>query len=287
MKKIIVTGSKGQLGSELNDLAIKYPEYEFVFCDKDTLDIADENAVNIFFSKHKPEFVINCAAYTAVDLAEKEREQAMLINAFAVGVLAKAAASINCKLIHISTDYVFDGNANEPYGTSAPTNPVNYYGLTKLEGEKQAINNNPNSIIIRTSWVYSAYGKNFVKTMLRLMNEREGLGVVADQYGSPTYAADLAQAIMHIIVSNNYNPGIYHYANSGIINWHQFAEAIKDISGSNCTVNAITTADYPTLAARPKYSAFDTSKIVEVYKLTIPQWRQSLEICLAKISAKQ
>lgn len=287
MKKIIVTGSKGQLGSELNELSINYPEYKFAFCDKDTLDISDENAVNIFFSKHEPDFVINCAAYTAVDLAEKERELAMLINANAVGVLAKAAASINCKFIHISTDYVFDGNANEPYGTSATTNPVNYYGLTKLEGEKQAINNNPNSIIIRTSWVYSAYGKNFVKTMLRLMNEREGLGVVADQYGSPTYAADLAQAIMHIIVSNNYKTGIYHYANSGIINWHQFAEAIKDISGSNCTVNAITTADYPTPAARPKYSAFDTSKIVEVYKLIIPQWRQSLEICLAKLSAKE
>ena len=280
---ILVTGANGQLGSELRDIAPNFPQYSFLFVGRDELDITDERSVNELFAGNAFYACINCAAYTAVDKAEAEQDAAFAANAKAVGILAKASAGSGTKFIHISTDYVFDGQGQEPYLESQPTSPVNFYGQTKLAGEEAAIKENPESLIIRTSWVYSHHGKNFVKTMLRLMSERESIGVVADQLGSPTYAADLAEAIMIILSSDNFQPGIYHYSNQGIISWHQFAEAIKEISGSSCTVNAIKTTDYPTPAARPAYSAFNTQKIRNSYGIEIPAWRNSLEKCIGKM----
>lgn len=283
MAKILVTGANGQLGSELRDLAKNATNLEFKFTDSDTMDISNEDSVMAVFNEYQPDWCINCAAYTAVDNAENDRERSMLVNATAAGYLAKASHSTGSKFIHISTDYVFPGNANTPYKEDDDTKPVNYYGLTKLEGEKLVKQSNPEAVIIRTSWVYSYYGKNFVKTMLRLMAERAQIGVVADQFGSPTYAADLAIAILKIVTAEKFVAGIFNFSNTGIINWHQFAQAIKEISGSKCIVNAIASTDYPTPAARPAYSAFDTSKIANTYGIVPPHWRHSLEICLNKL----
>jgi dTDP-4-dehydrorhamnose reductase len=219
-----------------------------------------------------------------VDKAESDRDTAIHINATAVGELAAACKIYGAGFIHFSTDYVFNGEANKPYTEGDATDPVNFYGLTKLMGERAALENNPETIIIRTSWVYSSYGKNFVKTMLRLMSEKESIGVVADQFGSPTYAADLAAAVMQAIVSGNNRPGIYHYCNEGIISWHEFATAIKTFSGSGCIVNAIDTAAYPTPAKRPHFSALNTQKIKDVFQLQIPGWKESLQRCMDKLS---
>ncbi|RYD76206.1 MAG: dTDP-4-dehydrorhamnose reductase, partial [Sphingobacteriales bacterium] len=219
-------------------------------------------------------------AYTAVDKAETEKETAIAINAIAVGHLAALCKQYNARFIHFSTDYVFSGNADKPYEPTDTTDPVNYYGLTKLMGEQQAFENNEETIVIRTSWVYSSFGKNFVKTMLRLMAEKDAIGVVSDQVGCPTYAADLANAVMQIVQSNNTEAGIYHYCNKGIISWFDFATAIKEIADSNCIVNPIQTKDYPTPAKRPGYSALDTQKIQDKFSIEIPHWRQSLERCI-------
>jgi dTDP-4-dehydrorhamnose reductase len=279
-KNILVTGANGQLGMEFRDLQKKYPAYNFLFVDRSELPIEDVQAVANYFTSNNIDFCINCAAYTAVDKAESEKELSMSINATSVGTLAAACAKHNCWFIHFSTDYVFNGTADHPYTESASTDPVNFYGQTKLAGEKEAILNNDDTIIIRTSWVYSRHGKNFVKTMLRLFAEKESISVVADQHGSPTYAADLAAAVMHIISGARLQPGIYHYANQGVISWYEFAVAIKELTGSACEVKAINTIDYPTPAARPAYSAFDTSRIREVYGLSIPTWKESLAIML-------
>lgn len=284
-KKILVTGANGQLGSELRELAAGYPQFDFNFTDYQELSIIDEDAINKFFDEYKPDFSINCAAYTAVDKAEDpaERELVDKLNADAVGFLAKACKKHNTKFVHVSTDYVFDGNGTEPYKTDAPTEPVSVYGITKLAGEKQAFEHT-NVIIIRTAWVYSSFGKNFVKTMMNLMNTKPSLNVVSDQYGTPTYAADLASAIMQIIASGKWEPGIYHYTNEGMINWFDFAVAIRDNMGSKCEVNAIPTSGYPTPAKRPAYSVLDKSKIKEVYDIKIPDWEDSLKICMQKLS---
>lgn len=282
-RSVLVTGANGQLGMELREISSSYPGYNFVFVSRQELDITNAQAIQELFANNDFEACINCAAYTAVDKAEQEKDLALAANAIAVGILAKACCVNNVKFIHISTDYVFDGSATEPYLESQAVNPVNFYGQTKLNGEAAALKENAQSMVIRTSWVYSYYGKNFVKTMLRLMSERESIGVVADQVGGPTYAADLAKAIMHIISSGRFVPGIYHYANQGVISWYEFATAIKEISGSRCEVNAINTADYPTPAARPAYSAFNTNKIRNEYQLEIPDWRSSLEKCIGKL----
>ncbi|MGC4235196.1 MAG: dTDP-4-dehydrorhamnose reductase [Niabella sp.] len=284
-KKILVTGSNGQLGSEIRELSNRYPEYIFLFTDKEELSIIDEKAVNTFFDEHQPAFCINCAAYTAVDKAEDPAERPLVeaLNADAAGYLAKACARHHAKLIHISTDYVFDGNSTVPYKETDITEPTSVYGITKLSGEQQAMAYT-DSIIIRTAWVYSPYGKNFVKTMLHLMHNKPHISVVSDQYGTPTYAADLAAVIMQIVASDKWYPGVYHYTNEGQISWYEFALAIKEITGAACEVKAIPTSEYPTPARRPAWSVLDKSKIREVYSIAIPGWRKSLEACISKIS---
>ncbi|MBI3719628.1 MAG: dTDP-4-dehydrorhamnose reductase [Sphingobacteriales bacterium] len=278
---ILVTGANGQLGKELQDLAPSYSSFKFIFLSREDLPIHHFELVRNFFEATKPDYCINCAAYTGVDKAESEKELAFRVNGEAVGVLAAVCKKFDTKFIHISTDYVFDGTATVPYTETSTTNPVNLYGASKLEGETQALHYNPDCIIIRTSWVYSSYGKNFVKTMLRLMSERNEVKVVDDQFGSPTYAADLAKAILDII--SNYKPGIYHYSNDGVISWYDFAVAIKTISNSNCAVHAIPTSQYPLPAKRPHYSVFNKEKIIQTFQLEIPGWKESLKKCLDKL----
>lgn len=282
---ILVTGSNGQLGSELRELAQDYPQYKFVFFSRSELAIENAEEVERAFALLHPNFVINCAAYTAVDKAEAEKEQALAVNATAVALLAKTSKKHGAKFIHVSTDYVFDGTSREPLREDAPVSPVNFYGATKLKGEEEAQKENADSIIIRTSWVYSFYGKNFLKTMLRLMAEKESISVVADQWGSPTYAADLAEAILHIIESGNWQPGIYHFSNEGVINWAQFADEIRKLSNSACKVQYITTEEYPTPARRPAYSVMDKSKILSAYGIMIKPWQVSLQACLQKLKS--
>jgi len=279
---ILVTGANSQLGNELHVIAPQFPYCQFLFVTKAELDITNFNSIIKYFKGHSVDYCINCAAYTAVDKAETDEDQAYLINADAVAILAKICSQNNAQLIHISTDYVFDGTATQPYKETDTTNPVSVYGQSKLHGEELAIKHCPNAIIIRTSWLYSSFKNNFVKTMLRLMKEKESIHVVNDQFGCPTYAADLALAIMRIIRSkkSKVNPGIYHYTNAGITNWYEFAVAIKKITGSNCIVDPITTAQYPTAAKRPAYSVLDTAKIAATFPVEIPNWELSLEKCL-------
>lgn len=280
---ILVTGANGQLGKELKQLAPSFPQYDFIFLSREDLPIHHFETVRHYFKTYQPQYFINCAAYTAVDRAEQEKDLAFQVNGEAVGVLAAVCKENNCRFIHISTDYVFDGTATTPYKETFPPHPVNTYGASKLEGEKQALQFNPGSIIIRTSWVYSEFGKNFVRTMVKLMKEKEEINVVNDQVGSPTYAADLAEVILQIIASGNWHPGIYNFSNKGIINWYDFAVAIKELNKSNCKVNPISTAQYPTPAKRPVYSVLDSSKIQETYGIQLKDWRESLRICLSRL----
>ncbi len=282
-QKILVTGANGQLGKELERLAPSFPSFEFIFLSKDDLPIDDAQKVQTIFAKHQPRYLINCAAYTAVDKAEQEKELAFRINGEAVGVLAVFSKKNNARFIHISTDYVFDGEAAAPYTEDSPVNPQSVYGASKLEGEKQALGKNPDSLIIRTSWVYSAFGKNFVKTMLRLFKEKDEISVVDDQLGSPTYAADLAAVIMQIIASGQWHAGIYNYSNEGVISWFDFATLIKELSGSSCTINPIPTTQYPTPAKRPAYSVLNKGKIQNTFGIPLKDWRTSLKDCLARL----
>jgi dTDP-4-dehydrorhamnose reductase len=287
-KGILVTGANGQLGNELKELATLYPQFEFIFSGKENLPIQHFEQVRNFFKVTHPQYCINCAAYTAVDKAEDEKELAFRINGEAVSILAAVCKEYNTKFIHVSTDYVFDGTATIPYKEDSPTNPQSIYGASKLEGEKQAIQLNPDSIIIRTSWVYSEFGKNFVKTMVRLMSEKDEINVVNDQLGSPTYAADLAECIFQIITSNlkpgSSNPaGIYHFSNNGAISWYDLAVAIKELTGSSCTINPITTEYFPTPAKRPAYSVLDKTKIQQTFGIKLKDWKESLAMCLEKI----
>jgi dTDP-4-dehydrorhamnose reductase len=281
--KIIVTGSNGQLGSELKDLAPHYPGIDFVFFSRSELSIKDKAALQNIIHLHRPDYFINCAAYTAVDKAEEEREAAFEINGTAVGEIARLCRENNCRLIHISTDYVFNGTTADPLKESDAVDPVNAYGESKLLGEQLALQNDPQSIIIRTSWVYSAYGKNFVKTMLRLMKEKESIGVVNDQVGSPTYAADLARAILQIITSGKWVAGIYNFSNEGVISWFDFAVEIKKLTGASCIVNPITTDRFPTPARRPAYSVLDKAKIQRTLNIPLKNWKESLRTCLEKL----
>lgn len=285
MCNILVTGSKGQLGSEMNEIAHQYPNYHFIFTDVEELNITNHTEVAAFIELHRIDIIINCAAYTAVDKAEVEVDIAKEINQLAVKNFAEIAKDKGIKLIHISTDYVFDGCAKTPYIESALPNPQSVYGNTKLAGEQALLNTNPkNSIIIRTSWVYSSFGNNFVKTMLRLSKEKAALNVVADQFGSPTYAADLAKAILILLPAiKNEEVTIYHYANTGVCSWYDFAKAIFEIKGIELQLNKIDTAQYPTPAKRPKYSVLATQKIINKYQLSIPHWKTSLAVCLQKL----
>lgn len=284
--KILVTGSNGQLGNELRDLASSFTQYDFVFTDVEELSIADAAAVEKIFADLKPSYLINCAAYTAVDKAESEKELNNKINSTAVGILAAAAKKNGTRFIHISTDYVFNGNASQPLKEDDEVDPVNAYGESKLLGEQLAVQNNPETSIIRTSWVYSFYGKNFVKTMIRLMSEKESIGVVSDQIGSPTYAADLARAIMQIISSGKWVPGIYNFSNEGVISWFDFANEIKRQINSSCVVSPLSTDQFPTPAKRPKYSVLDKTKIQQTFSVQLRDWKESLKECISKLNAE-
>jgi len=293
-QKILVTGANGQLGMELRDLSPRFSHpidiwFEFVFVSREELPVDNFSAVKDFFEKHRPQFFVNCAAYTKVDAAESHKEEAFLINAEAVSVIADLCRQNETKLIHISTDYVFDGSSAEPYDEGSPTNPVSVYGASKLAGEQYAMEMDPETIIIRTSWVYSSYGNNFVKTMLRLMKERTEINVVNDQIGSPTYAADLGEAILNIVEFTTHDSlhtthGIYNFSNDGVISWFDFAVAIKELTGSQCKINPIPTSQYPTPAKRPMYSVLEKTKIQETFNIKLKNWRDSLATCLHRIS---
>ena len=287
--KILITGAYGQLGNEIKVLSLNYPNWQFLFTDVDVLDITDENAVNDYFKAKKPDFVVNCAAYTAVDKAESDVETAEKVNAQAPKFLAKYAKKTGSKLIHISTDYVFDGEAFVPYSENDKVNPTGVYGKTKLLGEQNCFEENPESIVIRTSWLYSTFGNNFVKTMLRLAGERDKLNVVYDQVGTPTNAADLANAILRIIEipekePTKFVPGIYHFSNEGVASWYDFAKAIFEISGINCKVDPVLSSQFPSPVKRPNFSVLNKSKIKNTFDLVIPYWRDSLIKCIKKLT---
>lgn len=280
-KKIIVFGSNGQLGKCLQKIVLAYEfDYDFAFADSETVDITDKNAVLNFFSVHQPDFCINAAAYTSVDLAETEKNLAYAVNTQGSANIAEACKEYNCIFIHISTDYVFDGETAISYDEENFTNPQSVYGKSKREGEILALENNPDTIIIRTSWLYSEFNKNFVKTMLHLFKDREELNVVSDQYGQPTNANDLAEVIMKIIESKNKKFGIYHFSNYPETNWSSFAKKIAEFSDAKIRINAITTAEYPTPAKRPVRSTMDLSKIEKDYHIDLKHWETSLEECV-------
>jgi len=287
--KIIVTGSKGQLGRSIQELSPDYPELSFIFTDIEELDICDPAQIDAFFTKENPAVVVNCAAYTAVDKAEKEEKLAEMINHRAVANLAAACKKTGTKLIHISTDYLFDGLKSTPYHEKDIVRPRSVYGITKLEGETALLRAEIKSIIIRTSWLYSVYGNNFVKTMVRLGKEREKLSIVDDQTGTPTYAGDLAKVILKILRitaedKNCFVPGIYHFSNEGIASWYDFARAIFEYTPEiHCQVVPIDTASYPLPASRPAYSVLNKSKIKTTFEIAIPYWRDSLKLCLIKL----
>ena len=286
---ILVTGSNGQLGSEIKDLAVNYTKFSFFFMDLPELDICNNSQLNIFIKDYNINTVINCAAYTAVDKAEQDSEIAKKVNATGVLNLVDALEKVGGKLIHISTDYVFDGNNFLPYQELDQVNPIGVYGNTKRSGELAVINSDIDAVVIRTSWLYSAYGNNFLKTMLRLGNEIDELGVIFDQVGSPTNASDLAKTCLDILVYSkeaniNSKGNLYHYSNEGVASWYDFAISIMELGSVNCKVKPIQTKDYPTLAKRPHYSVLNKSKIKSDFKIEIPYWRDSLAKCILKLN---
>ncbi|MDD2828651.1 MAG: dTDP-4-dehydrorhamnose reductase [Sulfuricurvum sp.] len=282
MLNILVTGANGQLGSEIQLISSYYPQYTFTFADRTILDLSNLCTMEDFFETKSFDAIINCAAYTAVDRAESDTELANTINHRFVSMLAKIAKKNHISLVHISTDYVFNGQNYRPYIETDPTEPQGVYGKTKCDGENAILSvASANTVIIRTSWVYSSFGNNFVKTMLRLGRERDSLGVIFDQVGTPTYARDLAQAILEILPNiQNESPEIYHYSNEGCASWYDFAKAIFELSEVECLINPITTDQYPTPATRPHYSLLNKTKIKNDFNLTIPYWRDSLKECL-------
>lgn len=286
---ILVTGSRGQLGSEIKGLAANYKDFNFFFRDLPALDICNKDQLDFFLIENNIHTVINCAAYTAVDKAEENVELATSVNSTGVSNLVNALEKNNGKIIHISTDYVFDGNNSQPYKESDLVSPIGIYGRTKRAGELAVIDGNIDGIVLRTSWLYSSFGSNFVKTMLRLGNEKESLKVIFDQKGTPTYARDLAKTCLDILSSESSahiskNGNLYHYSNEGVTSWYDFAAAIMELGKIKCKLTPIQTKDYITLAKRPKYSVLDKSKIKSDFKLTIPHWRDSLFNCIKKIN---
>ena len=274
---IIVTGANGQLGRCLQKLQEHFQGFDFHFLGREHLPVDNHELTRQVISSIKPFGVINTAAYTAVDKAEAETELANSINGYAAGNLAKHCAQMGARFLHVSTDYVFDGKGNMPHTETDETLAVNAYGASKLLGEGLVIKENADALIIRTSWVYSAYGNNFVKTMRRLFEERNEVKVVNDQYGGPTFAMDLAHAILQIITGTNWVPGIYHYCNAGIISWFEFAQAIKETGNYNCLVTPITTQQFPTPARRPAYSALSCQKMEDTFGIVPPDWKEALE----------
>ncbi len=286
-KHILITGSNGQLGREMRNLLEGRKDCKSYFTDVAELDITSQDEVNRFFNSCQIDYLVNCAAYTAVDKAESERTLCKKLNADAVSTLAQVAHAHGAKMLHISTDYVFDGNSCLPYEEQMSTNPCSVYGTTKLEGERNLMQTAPDSIIIRTAWLYSPYGQNFVKTMLNLGRSKPELKVIYDQTGTPTYALDLAKAIMTAIDADKWHSGIYHFANEGAISWYDFAKAVHRIAGiESCIVTPCRTEDYPTVAARPHYSVLDKCKIKETFGITIPYWEDSLKACIDRLTKK-
>ena len=288
MSSILVTGSNGQVGSEIKELSSDYT-YTFFFSNREELDITDKEAIEKFIKNNKIDMIINCGAYTAVDRAEDEQELADRVNHLATKNLGEVAKEHSLTLIHISTDYVFDGRNFRPYIETDNTNPNGIYGKTKLDGERALQNINPqNSIIIRTSWVYSSFGANFVKTMLRLGKERDSLGVIFDQVGTPTYARDLARTILEILPKiENSDVEIYHYSNEGVLSWYDFAKEIMRMAKLECSINPIETKEYPTPATRPHYSLLNKAKIKEQFNITISFWKDSLDACLTTMGERK
>ena len=283
MKQILVTGCKGQLGNELQQLAPKYSQFNFHFTDKEELDITNRKEVYAFIEKHAISVVVNCAAFTAVDKAEEQLELCDLLNHIAPGYLAEAVASVGGTMIQVSTDYVFDGTSHTPYTETCAANPQSVYGRTKLAGEESVIRTCPGSMVIRTAWLYSSFGANFVKTMIRLGKERTELGVVADQIGTPTYARDLASVILTAI-EHGIVPGVYHFTNQGVCSWYDFTRAIHRFAGINsCHVSPLHTSAYPTPARRPHYSVLDKSKIANTYGVEIRWWEDALKDCIKEL----
>lgn len=282
---ILVTGANGQLGSELRDLSKEYKDWDWLFTDHQELDITDTDALNTYFLEQAPLFVLNTAAYTAVDQAEDEGEMAYKVNSIGVKNLVEVCTKLKAKLIQVSTDFVFDGNSSVPYLEGDKTFPLGVYGASKLEGEQEALKYDE-ARVIRTSWVYSKYGKNFVKTMLRLGKEKDSLNVVVDQIGSPTWAADLARAICEMVLEWDKlgDQRLFHYSNSGYTSWYHFAREIMEKSDLNCKVNPIPSSMYPTKANRPKYSVLDKTRIVKALDLSIPEWQDSLAKCLEQLN---
>lgn len=289
--KILVTGSNGQLGSELRELSAEYANYSFTFTDVAELDITDIKGLNDFFSKEKYDFVINCAAYTAVDAAESNQDMAFKLNTTAVDLLVEMAEKYGFFFVQISTDYVFDGEKNVPYVEEDVPIPSSTYGKTKLEAERLIIYSDINAIVIRTAWLYSTYGKNYVKSMIKYGNERDEMNIVFDQVGTPTYARDLADTILKIIpqlqkMEKPYRE-IFHFTNDGVCSWYDFTKHIYNHEGIKCKVNPIRTSDYPTPAQRPAYSVLDKSKIKKTFGIDIPYWTDSLDAMLNKLNSKQ
>jgi dTDP-4-dehydrorhamnose reductase len=282
--KIVVLGASGQLGHCLKKVAEERNITDISFPSEQDGNILDANLLDILFSKENPEFVINCAAYTAVDKAEDEIDICRRVNRDGAEIIAKSCVKHNATLIHVSTDFVFKGNIPQLLSETDPAEPENVYGLTKLEGEKAISDVLEKHFTLRTSWLYSEFGNNFVKTMLRLGGEREQLGVIMDQAGSPTYAIDLAGAIFDIIESKSTSYGIFHYSNEGVTSWFDFAKTIFDISETSVKVNPVKTSEYVTKAVRPAYSVMDKSKIKSTFGIEIPYWRESLKVCLARLS---
>lgn len=282
-KNILVTGSNGQLGSEIRKIAPEFPDFNFQFTSREDLPLEDTESIRRIFEEQQYHYCINCAAYTAVDKAEENQDEAFLINAASVENLAIICHEHQTKLIHISTDYVFNGKSKKPLKEEDGVSPLNIYGRSKLRGEELLLNKNPNALILRTSWVYSSFGNNFVKTIFRLCKEGKKLNVINDQFGCPTYAVNIAAVIIHLILhtENNENPiGILHYCDKGVTNWYDFARAIKNYSACRCEITPVTTAQYKTAAKRPQYSILDSSKIQKLLELQIPSWQQSLKKCL-------
>jgi dTDP-4-dehydrorhamnose reductase len=283
--KILVTGSKGQLGNEIQGIAKDYPDFEFLFTDVDDLDITNAQQVDEYFKRYRPAAVINCAAYTAVDKAETDSELAYRINHLAVENLAKSASVVNALVVHISTDYVFDGNNHRPYVESEPANPQSVYGKSKLAGEQAVYDFAAKGLILRTSWLYSAFGANFIKTILRVGGEKKELNVVFDQIGTPTYAKDLSKLILDIIPRAKAKNGVelFHYSNEGVASWYDFAKSIVTLAGLDCQINPILSKDYPVSAPRPSFSVLCKSKIKDTYGISIPYWLDSVHDCMERL----
>lgn len=287
MKTVLVTGANGQLGTSIHRLSGSYRSFRFLFTDVDSLDICNAESVDAFIQAHPVDYIVNCAAYTAVDKAEENRELCEQINRDAVANLAVAAKRCEAKMLHVSTDYVFDGTACVPYQETDTTNPQSVYGSTKRAGEKALLEICPDAVIVRTAWLYSEYGNNFVKTMLRLGSEHEEIRVVFDQVGSPTYATDLALALLTILEQaeqGQYQPGIYHFTDEGVCSWYDFTVKIIQLAGLQARVLPIESKDYPTKAVRPHFSVLNKQKIKSSYGLVIPHWEESLRKCMENMN---